>query len=136
MSHTLWAGKQEKDQITTGPVFVIAAIIVSIMILTYIAVRHYTDSAVVSNKTALKTPVLHEASIKMNTNGEPLVNVQIPQFGMLHQTLFDTVSDAKDLKAFCEDRLESYGWVEQGKVAHIPIERAMELTIQQRAQGK
>ena len=72
--------------------------------------------------------------MNIHTNGEPAENSPIPQFGMLHQTLFETVSDAKELNALSSARLNSYGWVDEQKtVAHIPIERAMALVVKQRA---
>jgi hypothetical protein len=35
-----------------------------------------------------------------------------------------------DVKSEATQQLSTYGWVEKGKVVHVPIERAMELALQ------
>jgi hypothetical protein len=135
MSHSLWAGKQEEDKLQTGPVYVITAIVVAIMICTYEGVHHYI--ARTAELAPTHVTMTESRRIPISTNGEPLPNSQIPQFGMLHQTLFGMVSDAKDLKAATTEHLNSYGWTDEKKTtAHIPIERAMQLVEQQKKQGK
>jgi hypothetical protein len=55
---------------------------------------------------------------KFNENGAPLLEVD--ERGQLHDFVMNQ-----------EKQLHSYGWVdEKAGVAHIPIERAMELTVQ------
>jgi hypothetical protein len=55
---------------------------------------------------------------KFTDNGAPLLEVD--ERGQLHKFVMDQ-----------EKQLNSYGWVdEKAGVAHIPIERAMELTVQ------
>ncbi|MBS2029935.1 MAG: hypothetical protein JST54_18685 [Deltaproteobacteria bacterium] len=131
MSHSLWAGKQEEDKLQVGPAFVVLAITVAIMIFTYEGVRHYTNGITAHHPRVAEAETRH---VSIQTNGEPAENSPVPQFGMLHQTLFETVSDAKDLNALSNARLNSYGWVDEQKtVAHIPIARAMEIVVKQRA---
>lgn len=135
MSHAMQAGKQEDDKIQSGPAFVSVAILAATMVLTFVAVRHYAgrQERPVSSEVQARVPHVSIAS-----NGEPLETKvsPIPQYGMLHQTLFETVSDAQDVKAVVEKHLHSYGWVDPNKtVAHIPVDRAMELVVQQRQQG-
>ena len=132
MSHSLQAGKQEPDNIQFGPIFLVAAIIASVVVLTYLGVRHFTDHIIARN---LLRPQLntHVERVATASNGEPLKERYIPKFGMLHQTLFRTVSDAQDIKTASEDRLHSYGWEKSHQVAHIPIDRAMKIVEAQRA---
>jgi hypothetical protein len=135
MSHAMQAGKQEDDKIQTGPVFVTALVLVSTMVLTYLAVSHYAFRQERAVPAEVQARVPH---LSMASNGEPLETKvsPIPQYGMLHQTLFESVSDAHDLKVEVEQHLQSYGWLDASKsTAHIPVERAMELLVQQRQQG-
>lgn len=125
---SMQAGKQEEDRIESGPIFVIAAVVVAIMILTFIGVKNYAvghEAKLVTETASVKVPMM--------PNGEPLQESHVPQFGMLHQTLFDAVSDARDLRTISEQKLSSYKWIENGKTAQIPIERAMQILEQQRA---
>ena len=130
---SMQAGKQEEDKIESRPMFVVTAVVIAIMILTYIGVVKY-----VVQQTAGHTPSAQSlAAIKVQTasNGEPIQNSQIPQFGMLHQTLLNVVSDAKDLDAVTNQRAHSQGWNDEKKTsAHLPVDVAMERIIQQRAQ--
>jgi len=135
MSHAMQAGKQEADRIQSGPVFVTAVVLVSTMVIAYVTVKHYAfrQERVVPAEVQARVPHVSIAS-----NGEPLMTKvsPIPQYGMLHQTLFESVSDAHDLKVTVEKHLHSYGWEDAAKTtAHIPVDRAMELLVQQRAQG-
>src|SRR4051812_40609638 len=132
MSHSLFAGKQEEDKLQVAPAFVVLGITIAVIICTYEAVRHYTGAA--TSGAPPRVAMSESRMLPINTNGEPSEAATIPQFGMLHQTLFDAVSDAKDLKAVTQQKLHGYGWVDEQKtVAHIPIERAMQIVAQQRA---
>jgi hypothetical protein len=49
---------------------------------------------------------------------------------------FSVRAQGLDDSAAAERRLSTYGWTDRaGRVAHIPIERAMDLYLQRRAQG-
>jgi hypothetical protein len=53
------------------------------------------------------------------------------KIGIVEQQLFENANRAQALKEQQERRLHSYGWVDRSKgVAHIPIERAMDLSLQ------
>jgi hypothetical protein len=39
----------------------------------------------------------------------------------------EPVADMREMRRSASERLTSYGWVEEGQVAHIPIDRAIEL---------
>ena len=135
MSHAMQAGKQEDDKIQSGPVFVTAAVLAATMILTYVAVSHYAFRKERPVPAEVQARVPH---VSMASNGEALLTKvsPIPQYGMLHQTLFESVSDAHDLKVEVEKHLNSYGWVDANKTtAYIPVDRAMELLVQQRQGG-
>lgn len=129
---SMQAGKQEEDKIESRPMFVVTAVIVAIMVLTYVAVLKYAKQM-----SAGHTPrgeLLTAPKVTTATNGEPMPNSQVPQFGMLHQTLINVVSDAKDLQAVTDQRAHSAGWNDEKKSsAHLPIDVAMERVIQERA---
>jgi hypothetical protein len=60
-----------------------------------------------------------------------------PTLGLIEQTLIDHEERGLEQRRFEEARLRSYGWVDRpGGVAHIPIDRAMALVVDEnRADG-
>lgn len=52
-----------------------------------------------------------------------------PKIGIVNQFLFETPSDFQDRQ---RERLDSYGWVDRARgQVHIPVERAMQMMIQE-----
>ncbi len=107
---SLRAGRQEQDTVNVPQAVVAFISAISMVVLTIIGVYATTHNV---NWTEVDSS---------HIKAEPTTP---PKFGMLHQTLFDTQSDAADLKKDQFGRLNSYGWVDEAKgVAHIPIELA------------
>src|SRR5258706_15589837 len=78
-----------------------------------------TASPLVTSSGAMtRVMTQNEVDKLFKENGAPMLETN--ERGQFHDFLMDQ-----------EDQLNSYGWVdENGGVAHIPIERAMELTVQ------
>ena len=117
---SLRAGRQEADTINVPQAVVGFVSAITLIIGTFFGVLYYTKN----DSTA-------RPGVDLQT---PLKPGEAPQFGMLHQTMFETVSDARELKKVQAEQLESYGWVDQGKgIAHIPIEKAKQLIVEGKA---
>jgi hypothetical protein len=111
---SLIAGRQEQDSINVpqAVVGIVGAIIM--LVATYFGI--------------IRVAVSDYNPGEANTVGVQFKPGTAPQFGMLHQTLFESVSDAKQLKRTVKLEMASYGWVDKEKgTAHIPIQRAMQL---------
>jgi hypothetical protein len=74
----------------------------------------------------------------------PWVQPEVPTPSVLSpapQAPFHVEADPKnrliEVNARAEQRLKTYGWVDrEAGIVHIPIERAMELTVQERGGGR
>jgi hypothetical protein len=116
---SLRAGVQEEDKIPVGTLAMSGLIIAVIMVITYLVVLDYSKNDSVARRE-------HDVTEQPKPG-------EAPQFGMLHQTLFNTVSDARELAKVQRAQLDSYGWVDKNAgVAHIPIENAKKMV----AEGK
>jgi hypothetical protein len=76
-----------------------------------------------------------------NLGGGPAERVEkhgyvAPQsIGLIEQTLIEHEEEGLQRRALQNARLESYGWVDRANgVAHIPIERAMALVVEENRQ--
>jgi hypothetical protein len=57
-------------------------------------------------------------------------NVAPPTIGLVEQTLIEHEARGLEERRVEEARLHAYGWVDRGRgIAHIPIERAMAITV-------
>jgi len=76
---------------------------------------------------------LRQSAGTLEPRGEARVTPEIGQseIGIVNQTPFGLVGKSDLQKAPQRERLEHYGWVDRQRgIVHIPIERAMELTVQ------
>jgi hypothetical protein len=74
-------------------------------------------------------PVFEEHNASLNPPPSPLAEANQPWVppgpGLQH---FPPTTDLRSLEAGQEERLHSYGWVDQeAGIVHIPVERAMEV---------
>ena len=63
-------------------------------------------------------------------------NVAPPAIGLVEQTLIEHEERGLEERRAEEARLHAYGWVDRGRgIAHIPIERAMAVTVEENRTG-
>jgi hypothetical protein len=63
-------------------------------------------------------------------------DVAPPTIGLVEQTLIEHEERGLEERRAEEARLHAYGWVDRGRgIAHIPIERAMAVTVEENRTG-
>jgi len=114
---------QEEDRIATGKIVLTAVVSLAIFgigALWSISIQRNEMQSLVSPPGALG-PAAAGA----------------PEVGIVYQWPFNTSQFANDKAAETKGRLERYGWVDKNaKIAHIPIEEAMQKYVQQAGGGK
>lgn len=80
------------------------------------------------------TTILNETAKEQRPTGAPIGDVPREMFqyevGIVNQRMFELDNRAEQKRADQLKRLHSWGWADgERKLAHIPIERAMELMV-------
>jgi hypothetical protein len=106
---------QERDRIPSKKIVVIAV----------------TSIVIFAIGVVLSTWVLAARTQRLQPHGPgplpPLAGE--PKIGIVNQFLFETPSEFQDQQ---RQRLDSYGWVDRARgQVHIPVERAMQMMIQE-----
>jgi hypothetical protein len=106
--------RSEDDHVSTGKIVAVGVGSLLIFFVASLLTMMYLRARLVEHGPMPKPPEIGQSKI-----------------GMVEQQLFDvSVRGLRDRDARLE-RLRSYGWVNrEGGVAHIPIDRAMEMVVQ------
>lgn len=106
----------EDYHLNIGPVLIATAAIVAVAILSFIAMWAMFHA-------------LEQASIYLSDDPPPMAAHQEPHRGPLIQTV--PPAELAQVRAETQRTLSEYGWVDRDAgVVHIPIERAMDLTLE------
>ena len=89
--------------------------------------------------TVWSTHILNSTKAEMQPAGPLPIPRQVNSYeiGIVNQRVFALDQRAAQKRLQQMERLESYGWVDrQGGLAHIPIDEAMKMYLQQQEQKK
>jgi hypothetical protein len=89
--------------------------------------------------TVWSTHILNSTKAEMQPAGPPPIPRQVNSYeiGIVNQRVFALDQRAAQKRLQQMERLESYGWVDrQAGMAHIPIDEAMKMYLQQQEQKK
>jgi hypothetical protein len=89
--------------------------------------------------TVWSTHILNSTKAEMQPAGPPPIPRQVNSYeiGIVNQRVFALDQRAAQKRLQQMERLESYGWVDrQAGLAHIPIDEAMKMYLQQQEQKK
>jgi hypothetical protein len=89
--------------------------------------------------TVWSTHILNSTKAEMQPAGPPPIPRQVNSYeiGIVNQRVFALDQRAAQKRLQQMERLESYGWVDrQAGMAHIPIDEAMKMYLQQPEQKK
>jgi hypothetical protein len=89
--------------------------------------------------TVWSTHILNSTKAEMQPAGPPPIPRQVNSYevGIVNQRVFALDQRAAQKRLQQMERLDSYGWVDrQAGLAHIPIDEAMKMYLQQQEQKK